>query len=235
MVGAACSLPVGTAVATVRRSVPGGSLTGQHGLWRTSKLRLRAVDADDAWSWTPAGQTLTATMGNGEAAPLHPRRPWPRRRARRRARRQPSPTPSPSPSAAALASQNPTAWSVVGASPPGHRSLSRSALPTAPTASPPPRPQPSRAPPALCPPGRSWRPSRALAASYSGQQAIFDPTCQFAEVGPLTGSRDSGGAITVVYPGNPGSPRPGPGRRGGGAVASSATPSPPPLMSTSTW
>jgi Regulator of Chromosome Condensation (RCC1) repeat protein len=39
---------------------------------------------------------------------------------------------------------------------------------------------------------------------YRGQQALFGPTCQFAEFVPLTGHRDSNGAVTIVYAGAPG-------------------------------
>jgi alpha-tubulin suppressor-like RCC1 family protein len=40
--------------------------------------------------------------------------------------------------------------------------------------------------------------------NYAGQQVLFGPTCQVAQVVPLTGSRDSAGAITVLYNGTPG-------------------------------
>jgi alpha-tubulin suppressor-like RCC1 family protein len=39
---------------------------------------------------------------------------------------------------------------------------------------------------------------------YTGQQALFGPSCQFSQWVPLTGSRDSVGAITLLYAGIPG-------------------------------
>ncbi len=68
IVGAACSLPVGTVIATFARDAA-GKLVGQHGLWLTTTCAFA--------QWTPmglvletGGQTLTATIGDGGVYPF---------------------------------------------------------------------------------------------------------------------------------------------------------------------
>ena len=187
--GASCSLPAGTRIATFSVDAT-GQLVGQHGLWLTSTCAFQR--------WAPMNltldasrQTLTGKLGDGEGVVF--------------VRAAPPVTPTPAPTAPSPVTSADIdglegTWTVTYGGPATVKVSFSGGLYTVTTTA------TTRIAGSECsvPAGTIMETFSGSGGSYSGQQALFTPTCGFGAWVPLTASRDGTGAITLVYDGKPG-------------------------------